>query len=98
MKVKVICEFFDCSVNKPRHIGEVLTLSKKNYTSLLSAGLVELVLDTKTSNKSRNNKGNKQKDDVQTNDPTNNKQNDDSTEDNQNDDLKDADKENKDNK
>lgn len=82
MNVVVTCDFFDLQEKKPRHIGEVLTLSEKRYEKLLSEGLIELVSDTKTSNKSRNNKGNKQKDDVQTND---------SNDDNQTDDLKDDD-------
>ena len=109
MNVVVTCEFFDLQDKKPRHIGEVLTLSDKRYKQLSSKGLVELVLDTKSSNKSKagNKKGSKQNDDNrnddstednQNDDSTENNQNDDSTEDNQNDDLKDGDKENKDNK
>ncbi len=109
MNVVVTCEFFDLQDKKPRHIGEVLTLSDKRYKQLSSKGLVELVLDTKSSNKSKagNKKGSKQNDDNRNDDSTEDNrnddstednQNDDSTEDNQNDDLKDADKENKDNK
>ena len=68
MKVKVIREFFDLSIKKPRHVGEVLTLSRKSYTNLLSAGLVELVLDKKLSNNSsfknkKDDKTDNQKDD-----------------------------------
>ena len=109
MNVVVTCEFFDLQDKKPRHIGEVLTLSDKRYKQLSSKGLVELVLDTKSSNKSKtgNKKGSKQNDDNRNDDSTEDNRNDDSTEDNrnddstednQNDDLKDADKENKDNK
>ena len=98
MKVKVIREFFDLSIKKPRHVGEVLTLSNKSYTTLLSADLVELVLDKKLPNNSSLKKKKDDKKDNQKNDKTD-IQNDDKT-DIQNDDKTDIqnddDNENKD--
>lgn len=66
MNVIVTCEFFDLQDKKPRHIGDVLTVSKERYSQLLSEGLVELYLDNKSSDTSASkNKKNKQKDDNQ---------------------------------
>ena len=99
MKVKVIREFFDLSIKKPRHVGEVLTLSNKSYTTLLSADLVELVLDKKLPNNSSLKKKKDVKKDNQKNDKTD-IQNDDDKTDIQNDDKTDIqnddDNENKD--